>query len=323
MPAMSSKNNDNDGAGFRDADISCVIAGVRFKNPVIAASGTFGFGDEYAGFFDTGVLGGICTKALTLRPRGGNSGERILETPSGLLNSIGLENPGIEGFLAAKLNVLRNIRAAGTVVIVNLAGECVADYTEGVKRLCDSEALPLIDMIELNISCPNVDAGGLSFGVNAECAAPLVREVRKFCRKPLVVKLSPEARDITELARAAEGEGADAISLVNTFKGMAIDTGRRACVFDREFAGLSGPAIYPLALRLVWELFPAVKIPLIGMGGIHSADSALQFLLAGAAAIGVGSATFGNPLVMPEIITGIGAYMREHGIKDIRGLSIR
>jgi len=304
-------------------DTSCTISGVRFKNPVIAASGTFGFGDEYSNFFDVTALGGICTKALTLRPRSGNKGARIYETPSGLLNSIGLENPGIEKFVQTKLEILRKLRAGAVVVIVNLAGETVGDYVEGMKQLCGSAAAPLIDMIELNISCPNVENGGLSFGLDAKCAVPLLRQARKACTKPLIVKLSPAARDITELARAAEGEGADAVSLVNTFKAMAIDVKRRRCVFERESAGLSGPAIYPIALRIVWELVPQIKIPVIGIGGIHSPDSALQFLLAGARAIEVGSATFSNPLTMLEIISGIKSYMIENKIKTTSALPIR
>jgi dihydroorotate dehydrogenase (NAD+) catalytic subunit len=298
------------------ADTSVCIAGVRFRNPVIAASGTFGYGKEYAAVFDVSALGGICAKGLTLRPREGNSGERLWETPSGLLNSIGLQNPGIEAFIENELPALKTL---GPVIIANLSGGSVEEYVEGAKLLSASA----VDMIELNISCPNVKAGGMAFGLEAAPAAALCAAVRKVCAKPLIVKLPPDAPDLNAVARACAGAGADAISLVNTFRAMAIDTKKRKPVFDNVTAGLSGPAIRPIALRMVWELFERVKIPIIGIGGISDCDAALQFLMAGATAIEVGSATFAHPRTMLEIIAGIEAYMRENKMRNIKELRLR
>jgi dihydroorotate dehydrogenase (NAD+) catalytic subunit len=306
-------------------DLSVSIAGVRFRNPVIAASGTFGYGREYRGILDVAALGGICTKGLTLRPRRGNAGIRLHETAGGLLNSIGLENPGIPGFIEKELPVLR---ALGPVVIANLAGSTPEEYAEGARLLGNSP----VDMIELNISCPNVKAGGMAFGLDPESAASVVRPVRRVAEHtPLVVKLSPNAPDMAAVARAAIQAGADALSLVNTFKAMAIDIHRREPVFQNISAGLSGPAIRPLALRMVWELYEALKqpgasgpaVPLIGIGGIAGAEDALEFLLAGAAAVQVGSATFAHPPAMTEIIRGIQAYMVEHKKTGTAELSIR
>jgi dihydroorotate dehydrogenase (NAD+) catalytic subunit len=293
------------------------IAGVRFRNPVIAASGTFGYGGEYRGLLDVSSLGGICTKGLTLRPRPGNPGTRLHETPSGLLNSIGLENPGIPGFIEGELPALR---ALGPVVIANLSGSDAEEYAEGAKLLAASS----IDMIELNISCPNVKAGGMAFGLDPEAAARVTSAVRRAAEdKPLLVKLSPNAPDLAAVARACTGAGADALSLVNTFKAMAIDIHSRKPVFENISAGLSGPAIKPIALRMVWELRDAVEVPIIGMGGIAAAEDALEFLMAGAAAVQVGSATFAHPPAMIEIIRGIGAYMREYGITSLEELRLR
>jgi dihydroorotate dehydrogenase (NAD+) catalytic subunit len=303
-------------------DLSVTIAGVRFKNPVIAASGTFGYGGEYDGIIDAARLGGICTKGLTLNPRPGNRGSRIWETPAGLMNSIGLENPGIEAFIEKELPRLRKL---GPVVIVNLSGSDIEEYVEGARLLNETS----IDMIELNISCPNVKAGGMSFGLDPEAAASVVGPVRKAASaKPLMVKLSPNAPDLAAVALACVGAGADALSLVNTFKAMAIDIKTRKPVFENVSAGLSGPAIRPLALRMVWELYAALKAagnaqagpakpttPLVGLGGIARAEDALEFLMAGAAAIQVGSATFAHPPAMIEIIEGIEAYMRRNGIE--------
>ena len=297
-------------------DTSLEIAGVRFKNPVIAASGTFGYGKEYASIIDVSALGGICTKGLTFNPKAGNDGPRLWETPAGLLNSIGLENPGIETFITRELPALR---ALGPVVIANLGGGTAEDYIEGA-RLLDASS---IDMIELNISCPNVKSGGMAFGLDAECAAALVRSVRPLVSKPLVVKLSPNAPDLGAVARACAGAGADALSLVNTFKAMAIDIHRRRPVFNNISAGLSGPAIRPIALRMVWELCAAVSLPVIGIGGIDSPSAALEFLLAGAAAVQLGSANFSHPPVMLEVITGIEQYMREKQITALADLPIR
>ncbi|GMO35096.1 MAG: dihydroorotate dehydrogenase [Termitinemataceae bacterium] len=298
-------------------DTSLTIAGVYFKNPVIAASGTFGYGKEYAGVFDISMLGGICTKGLTLNPRGGNSGNRIWETPSGMLNSIGLENPGIKAFIEHELPRLQN---SGTVVIANLSGGSIEEYAEGAKLLNESA----VGMIELNISCPNVKKGGMLFGLDPACAGDVTAAVKKVIKKPLIVKLSPNAADINAVAAACVQNGADALSLVNTFKGMAIDTEKRKPVFDNIFAGLSGAAIRPIALRMVWDLChsPNINIPVIGLGGIDSSAAAIEFLLAGAAAIQVGCATFANPHTMPDIIDGIVHYMIKHHIQNLSELGL-
>lgn len=291
------------------------IAGVRFKNPVIAASGTFGYGKEYAPLIDVTALGGICSKGLTLRPKNGNSGERLWETPSGLLNSIGLENPGVESFIENELPAMRSL---GAVVIANLGGGSAEEYIEGAKLLSASN----IDMLELNISCPNVKSGGMAFGLDADKAAELTYAVRKVCKKPLIVKLSPNAPALVDVARSCVSSGADALSLVNTFKAMAIDIEKRAPVFQNISAGLSGPAIRPIALRMVWEVCAAVKIPVIGIGGIDCANAALEFLLAGASAVQIGSATFAHPKTMREVISGIEAYMSAKKISCVQDLRI-
>jgi dihydroorotate dehydrogenase (NAD+) catalytic subunit len=298
-------------------DLSVTIAGVKLRNPVIAASGTFGYGKEYSGLLDIAALGGICTKGLTLKPRQGNEGERLFETPSGLLNSIGLENPGIQAFIK---NELPRLSKLGPAVIANLSGSTIEEYVEGAKLL-DAAAL---DMIELNISCPNVKAGGMSFGLDAENASAVTASVRRAApHKPLMVKLSPNAPDLVSVAKACVNAGADALSLVNTFKAMAIDIHRRKPVFNNISAGLSGPAIRPIALRMVWELCECVEVPIAGMGGIASPEDAIEFLLAGAAAVQVGSATFAHPPLMNEIIAGIEKYMRKHGFNETKQLSIR
>jgi len=298
-------------------DLSTVIAGVRFRNPVIAASGTFGYGREYEGLLDIAGLGGICTKGLTMDPRPGNSGLRIHETPAGLLNSIGLENPGIEAFIE---NELPRLQKLGPVIIANLAGSTIEEYAQGARLLGTSG----VDMIELNISCPNVKSGGISFGLNPDTAASVTRQVRRAALKtPLMVKLSPNAPDLAAVARACIAAGADALSLVNTFTAMAINIDKRRPVFDNVSAGLSGPCIRPIALRMVWELYEEVRAPIIGVGGIASAANALEFLLAGAAAVQVGSATFAHPPLMNEVIDGIRDYMKERDFAVLGSLSIR
>jgi len=296
-------------------DLSVNIAGVHFRNPVIAASGTFGYGQEYAGLVDVAALGGICTKGLTLEARSGNRGQRLHETPSGLMNSIGLENPGIPAFIRDELP---RMRALGPVILANLSGSTADDYVQGARLLSETD----IDMIELNISCPNVKAGGMAFGLHSADAAALVGAVRAACRKPLVVKLSPNAGDLCAVAAACANEGADALSLVNTFKAMAIDVRRRRPVFDNVTAGLSGPAIRPMALRMVWDVCQAVRIPVIGLGGIASTDDALEFLLAGTSAVQIGTATFAHPGTMNGIIAGLESYMRANGIGSVAALSI-
>jgi dihydroorotate dehydrogenase (NAD+) catalytic subunit len=304
--------NNNIGA----VDLSVTIAGVRLQNPVIAASGTFGYGREYAGIIDVSRLGGICTKGLTLNPRPGNKGIRVWETPAGLLNSIGLENPGIAAFMEKELPFLRKL---GPAVIANLSGSTVEEYTQGAALLNESE----VDMIELNISCPNVKAGGMTFGLDPKAAASVVEPVRSaLTRKPLMVKLSPNAPDLTAVANACVNSGADALSLVNTFKAMAIDIQARRPVFDNLSAGLSGPAIKPIALRMVWEICNAVTVPVVGLGGIACADDALEFLMAGATALQVGSATFAHPNTMIEVIEGVERYMINNKLTAISEFSL-
>lgn len=300
-------------------DISVTIAGMRLRNPVVAASGTFGYGREYASIIDISRLGGICTKGLTLRPRPGNTGIRVWETPAGLLNSIGLENPGIPAFIEHELP---HLRALGPAVIANLSGSTIEEYAEGAALLNASS----VDMIELNISCPNVKAGGMAFGLDPEAAAAVVAPVRRaLTGKPLMVKLSPNAPDLIAVARACVHAGADALSLVNTFKAMAIDIHKRKPVFDNVSAGLSGPAIKPIALRMVWELCGEFKrsVPIIGLGGIACTEDALEFLMAGATAIQIGSATFAHPATMIEIIDGIDNYMRRSGMVNLKNIAIQ
>ena len=300
-------------------DTSVSIAGVCLRNPVIAASGTFGYGREYARIFDVSRLGGICTKGLTLNPRPGNTGIRVWETPAGLMNSIGLENPGIRAFINDELPFLREL---GPAVIANLSGSTIEEYAEGAELL---DASP-VDMVELNISCPNVKAGGMAFGLEPGTAATAVATVRRALRnKPLMVKLSPNAADLPAVARACVDAGADAVSLVNTFKALAIDIRNRRPVFDNVTAGLSGPAVKPIALRMVWEVCQelARRVPVVGMGGIAHADDALEFLMAGATAVQVGSATFAHPPAMVGIIEGIEAYMRDNRLATPEGISLR
>ena len=297
-------------------DLSVTIAGVRLKNPVIAASGTFGYGREYARIIDVSRLGGICTKGLTLNPRPGNKGIRVWETPAGLLNSIGLENPGIAVFLEKELPFMRKL---GTAVIANLSGSTIEEYAQGASLLNESE----VDMIELNISCPNVKAGGMSFGLDPQAASSVVGPVRKaLTGKPLMVKLSPNAPDLLLVAKACIDSGADALSLVNTFKAMAINIQTRKPVFDNISAGLSGPAVKPIALRMVWDLRKAVTVPIVGLGGIACADDALEFLMAGAKAVQVGSATFAHPNSMIEVIEGVERYMITNGFSTLSEISL-
>jgi len=310
---QTSANNPN---------VSVNIAGIKFRNPVIAASGTFGSGKEYAEYFDVSLLGGVCTKGLTLIPREGNSGIRIWESPSGLLNSIGLENVGISAFIERELPAMRQL---GPVIIANLSGGESNEYVRGAVLLNDSQ----VDMIELNISCPNVKVGGMAFGLDPGTAAALVSAVRRVCRhKPLIVKLTPNAPSISAVARSCINAGADALSLVNSFKAMAIDIVNRKPVFENITAGLSGPAIKPIALRIVWELIDTLrdsksKIPVIGIGGITCAEDALEYLMAGACAVQVGSATFQNPHTVINIINGIQKYMTANKMANTGEISIR
>ncbi|KPU26402.1 diguanylate cyclase [Caloranaerobacter sp. TR13] len=289
---------------------------VEFKNPIIMASGTFGFGREYGEIYDIEKLGGICTKGLTLNKREGNDGIRIWETPSGIMNSVGLQNPGVMGFIESELDFLRKL---DLVTIVNIGGKSLDEYIEAVSIISKED----VDMIELNISCPNVKEGGMAFGIKEESARKTVREIRKVTRLPLIVKLSPNAEDIVRIAKVCEEEGADGISLVNTFKAMAIDIRKRKPVFKNVYAGLSGPAIKPIALRMVHEVCKNVSIPVMGMGGITDWKDAIEFIMAGATCIQIGTANFMNPKVGIEILEGIERFMKEEGIKsieEIRGI---
>lgn len=298
------------------ADLKVKLCGIELKNPIIMASGTFGFGKEYGEIYDVNKLGGISSKGLTFEKRAGNDGLRVYETPSGMMNSVGLENPGVEGFIEKELPDFSKL---DTCRIVNLGGGCEDDYVAGAKLLNEED----FDIIELNISCPNVKHGGMAFGIKSEVARDVVREVRKATTKPLVVKLSPNAEDIVEMAKVCEEEGADGISLVNTFKAMAIDIDNRKPVFNNVTAGLSGPAIKPIALRMVYEVCKAVKIPVIGMGGIMCAKDVVEFIMAGATCVQIGTANFANPRIGEEIIEELNVFMDSRGIKsldEIRGI---
>ncbi|MGN0729508.1 dihydroorotate dehydrogenase [Treponema sp.] len=300
-----------------EPDLSVEIAKLKFKNPVIAASGTFGFGQNYRGFFDVSALGGICSKGLTLNPREGNSGDRIIEVPSGDINSIGLENPGVPHFIQ---NELPEMLKLDTISIANLAGHDLDSYVKGAELL-DKTSVPAI---ELNISCPNVKAGGMAWGINPEAAAACVSAVRKATSKPLIVKLSPNAPDLVSVALSCIEAGADALSLINTIQAVAIDIEKCRPVFDNIKAGLCGPTVKPIALRMVYDVAKAVRslpqekqIPIIGLGGIEKWQDAVEFIMAGASAVQVGTATFSNPKAMVQIIEGLKTFMRSHGYKKI------
>ena len=292
------------------------ICGVEFKNPVIAASGTFGFGREFDEYFLIKKLGGISSKGLTLEKRDGNKGIRIYETPAGMMNSIGLQNPGVEGFIHEELSFMEEKEI---VILANLGGGTIEDYVQGVKLLNETD----IDFIELNISCPNVKTGGMAFGIKCESAFEVVEACKEIATKPMIVKLSPNAEDIKDMARTCVEAGADALSLVNTFNALAIDIHKRKPVFNNITAGLSGPAIKPIALGMVYEVCKEVDVPVIGMGGIRSATDAIEFIMAGATAIQVGTANFIKPDISIDIIDGIKEFMDKEGIKDleeIRGI---
>lgn len=298
------------------ANLGVKFGKVDFKNPVVMASGTFGFGKEYNEIYDIQKLGGVSSKGLTLEKRDGNTGMRVWETPSGMMNSVGLENPGVQGFIDNELQFFKEL---DLVRIANVGGGTLEDYIKGVELLNNQP----IDMIELNISCPNVKAGGMAFGIKNEVAREVVREVRSITDLPLVIKLSPNAEDIVGMAKVCEEEGADGVSLVNTFKALAIDIHKRKPVFDNVYAGLSGPAIKPIALRMVHEVSKNVDIPVMGMGGITSAKDAIEFIMAGSTCIQVGTANFINPKIGLEIIDGIEKFMKAEGIKtldEIRGI---
>lgn len=286
------------------------ICGVKFKNPVIAASGTFGFGKEYSEFYDVSILGGICSKGLTLYPKEGNDGIRVVETRGGMLNSVGLQNPGIDVFIQKELPYMETLQ---TNIIANVGGNNIDQYMEAVEKLNDTS----VHMIELNISCPNVKTGGMAFGIKCEDAYEVVSKVRSVCKKPLIVKLSPNAEDIVAMAVKCREAGADALSLINTIKAMAIDVRKRRPVFHNVTAGLSGPAVKPIALRMVYEVCKVVDIPVIGMGGIMTGQDAIEFIMAGATAIQIGTANFIQPDIGLSIIEEIREFMFKEGIKSI------
>lgn len=286
------------------------ICGIELKNPIIAASGTFGFGREYSEFYDVGQLGGICTKGLTLLPRQGNDGVRVAETPSGMLNSVGLQNPGLEIFTEYELPFMKTL---GTVIIANAAGNTIADYEEMAERLSDTD----VDMIELNISCPNVKCGGISFGVLPDLVEQVTRAAKAKAKKPLIVKLSPNVTSIADIARAAEAGGADAISLINTLTGMAVDLRSRKPLLGNKTGGLSGPCVKPVALRMVHECYKAVGIPIIGLGGITTAEDALEFMLCGASAVQMGTANISDHQAALCAVNNLTSAMKECKINDI------
>ncbi|MDD6758112.1 MAG: dihydroorotate dehydrogenase [Paraprevotella sp.] len=299
------------------ADLTTHIGSLTLRNPVMTASGTFGYGLEYADLVDLGQLGGIIVKGTTLRPREGNPYPRMAETPQGMLNCVGLQNKGVDYFCE---HIYPQVQSLPTQVIVNVSGNSPEDYAECARRINELEHIPAI---ELNISCPNVKHGGMAFGTSPEGAASVVKAVRAVYDKPLIVKLSPNVTSITDIALAAEAEGADAVSLINTLMGMAIDAEKRKRVLSIGTGGLSGPCVKPVALRMVWQVARAVHIPVIGLGGISNAVDAVEFLLAGASAVEIGTANFVDPTISAQVAQGIDEYLERHGfhsVKEIIGL---
>ena len=295
-------------------DLSVSIGSLALKNPVMTASGTFGYGLEFADFVDLSRLGGIIVKGTTLEPRQGNPYPRMAETAQGMLNCVGLQNKGVDYFCE---HIYPEVRDLGTAVLVNVSGNSPETYAECARRIAALEAIPAI---ELNISCPNVRQGGMAFGVTCEGAASVVKAVRAVYPKTLIVKLSPNVTSIADIARAVEAEGADAVSLINTLMGMAIDAERRRPILSIGTGGLSGPAVKPVALRMVWQVFDAVRIPIVGLGGIMNATDAIEFMLAGATAVEIGTANFIDPAVTMKVIDGIGDYLLRHHIDSVRDL---
>lgn len=294
-------------------NLSVNIAGVTLKNPVTVASGTFGSGMEYGEFVDLNRLGAVTTKGVANVPWPGNATPRIAETCGGMMNAIGLQNPGLAVF---KERDLKFLAGYDTKIIVNVCGRSKEDYIDAVEQLADTNA----DLLEINISCPNVKEGGIAFGQNPKMAEEITAAVKKVAKQPVIMKLSPNVTDITEMARAVEAGGADAVSLINTLTGMKIDVERRTFAVANKTGGLSGPAIKPVAVRMVYQVANAIKLPIIGMGGIRTAEDALEFLMVGASAVAVGTANFVNPYATIEVIDGIAAYMERHGISDINDL---
>lgn len=294
-------------------NISVNIAGVEFKNPVMTASGTFGSGAEYGEFVDLNRLGAVVTKGVASVPWPGNKTPRIAETYGGMLNAVGLQNPGMEVFIKRDIPFLKQF---DTKIIVNVCGKTTEDYCDVVERLSDCP----VDLLEINISCPNVEKGGIAFGQNPKSVELITSELKKYAKQPLIMKLSPNVTDIKEIAKAAEAGGADALSLINTLTGMKIDIHKRDFLLANKTGGLSGPAIKPIAVRMVYEVSGAVNLPVIGMGGIMNAEDALEFLIAGASGIAVGTANFTNPTATIDVIEGMEAYMRQYKVNDIKEL---
>lgn len=286
------------------------IAGVEWNNPVTVASGTFGSGAEFAEFVDLNRLGAVTTKGVANIPWAGNPTPRVAETYGGMMNAVGLQNPGIELFCERDIPFLKQY---DTKIIANVCGKSTEDYCEVVERLADED----VDMLEINISCPNVKEGGIAFGQNAKAAEEITKAVKKYAKQPVIMKLSPNVTDIAEMAKAVEAGGADAISLINTLTGMKIDINRRKFVLANKTGGVSGPAIHPIAVRMVYQAFHAVKVPIIGMGGIASAEDAIEMILAGASAVSVGTVNFHNPSVTMEIVDGIQEYMKRYGFTSV------
>lgn len=296
------------------ADLSVKIAGVQFNNPLIAASGTFGFGREYNEFYPLETLGGISCKGITLKKRDGNPPPRIAETPSGILNAVGLQNPGVDHFISEDLPWLKK---QNTVIIANIAGNTFEDYCAMAEKLSDSD----VDMIEMNISCPNVKSGGVQFGTSCESVGEITGAVRKYSKKPLIVKLSPNVTDIVSIAKAAEAAGADALSMINTLTGMRIDINTGRPIIKNNTGGLSGPAVFPVAVRMVWQVSSAVNIPIIGMGGISTWQDAVEMLIAGASALQIGTVLFNDPYAPVKINKGLNEFLDKKGIKSVSELS--
>lgn len=295
-------------------DLSVNIAGVRLQNPVVTASGTYGFGREYSEFYPLSRLGGISCKGITLKERAGNLPPRIAETPGGMLNAVGLQNPGVDHFIKEDLPWLRE---QGCAVIANIAGNTPEEYCEMAEKLSDSA----VDLIEMNISCPNVRHGGVQFGTSCESVGAITREVRRHCKKPLMIKLSPNVTDIASIAKSAESEGADALSLINTLTGMRIDINTGRPIIRNNTGGLSGPALLPIAVRMVWQVANAVKIPLVGMGGVSSWKEAAELLIAGASAVQIGTVLFSDPYAPLKIVEGLEKFLKEKGLSSVRELT--
>lgn len=296
------------------ADLSVKIAGIEFNNPLIAASGTFGFGREYGELYPLENLGGISCKGITLKRRDGNPVPRVAETPSGMLNAVGLQNPGVDVFIKEDLPWLKQ---QNTVVIANIAGNTPEEYCEMAEKLSDTD----IDMIELNISCPNVKSGGVQFGTSCESVGAITDAVRRHCTKPLIVKLSPNVTDIVSIAKSAEASGADAISMINTLTGMRIDINTRRPIIRNNTGGMSGPAVFPIAVRMVWQVACAVNVPIIGMGGISTWQDAVEMLIAGASALQIGTVFFSDPYAPIKINEGINRFLNENGLKSVTELT--